>query len=513
MPDAGDREGAPNGFGWALEKEQYMSNDVAGFNLLAFQGKMKVLHMSWMAFFVTFVVWFNHAPLMSAIQGSLGLTKAEVSTLLTLNVALAIPARILIGMLTDKFGPRIVYSVLLLVASVPCFAFALADTFVQAAVARFLLGCIGAGFVVGIRMVGEWFPAHELGRAEGVYGGWGNFGSAAAAMSLPTLALLFGGDDGWRYAVGTTGVLAIAFGVIYYFNVSDTPKGSTYFKPKNLGAIEVTSKGDFYLLLIMKAPIFLALALLTWKLSTGSVALLSDNAAITIYAFLIAGYGYDAWVAWRVNRGVFEKPVPELHRYKFKQVAVLNVLYFATFGSELAVISMLPLFFSDVFGLSMVQAGLLASSYAFMNLMSRPAGGLISDFFGRKPTLLILIAGLAIGYFTFALVDSSWPLVLAVITAMACSFFVQAGEGAVFAVVPLIKRRLTGQIAGMTGAYGNIGAVCYLTIFSFVGYGAFFAIIGVSAVLGFLVLFFMEEPRGHMAEIRDDGTVELIEVG
>ena len=213
-----------------------------------------------------------------------------------------------------------------------------------------------------------------------------------------------------------------------------------------------------------------------------------------------------------MNKGVFESPVPELHRYKFKQVAVLNMLYFATFGSELAVISMLPLFFSDVFELSMVQAGLLASSYAFMNLMSRPAGGLISDFFGRKPTLLILIAGLAIGYFTFALVDSSWPLVLAVITAMACSFFVQAGEGAVFAVVPLIKRRLTGQIAGMTGAYGNIGAVCYLTIFSFVGYAAFFAIIGVSAVLGFLVLFFMEEPRGHMAEIRDDGTVELIEV-
>ena len=88
----------------------------------------------------------------------------------------------------------------------------------------------------------------------------------------------------------------------------------------------------------------------------------------------------------------------------------------------------------------------------------------------------------------------------------------QAGEGAVFAVVPLIKRRLTGQIAGMTGAYGNIGAVVYLTVFSTVGYEAFFATIGVSALIGFLTLFFMEEPRGHMAEIRDDGTVELIEV-
>ena len=489
-----------------------MAAETSGFNLLAFRGKMKVLHMSWMAFFVTFVVWFNHAPLMSAIKETLGLSKAEVSTLLTLNVALAIPARILIGMLTDKFGPRLVYSILLVACSMPCFAFALADSFAQAAIARFLLGFIGAGFVVGIRMVGEWFPANELGRAEGVYGGWGNFGSAAAAMSLPALALLFGGEDGWRYAIGATGVLSIVFGFLYYRSVSNTPKGSTYFKPKNASAMEVTSRGDLALLLAMKVPLFLALALLTWKLSPSGVDLLSTAAANTIYALLLAGYGYDAWQAWHVNKGVFKTPVPALHRYKFKQVAVLNVLYFATFGSELAVVSMLPLFFSDVFELSMVQAGLVASSYAFMNLMSRPAGGLVSDHFGRKRTLLILTAGLALGYFTFALVDSSWPLALAILTAMACSFFVQAGEGAVFAVVPLIKRRLTGQIAGMTGAYGNIGAVVYLTIFSMVGYEAFFAVIGASAVIGFVTLFFMEEPRGHMAEIREDGTVELIEV-
>ena len=489
-----------------------MAAETSGFNLLAFRGKMKVLHMSWMAFFVTFVVWFNHAPLMSAIKETLGLSKAEVSTLLTLNVALAIPARILIGMLTDKFGPRLVYSILLVACSMPCFAFALADSFAQAAIARFLLGFIGAGFVVGIRMVGEWFPANELGRAEGVYGGWGNFGSAAAAMSLPALALLFGGEDGWRYAIGATGVLSIVFGFLYYRTVSNTPKGSTYFKPKNASAMEVTSRGDLALLLAMKVPLFLALALLTWKLSPSGVDLLSTAAANTIYALLLAGYGYDAWQAWHVNKGVFKTPVPALHRYKFKQVAVLNVLYFATFGSELAVVSMLPLFFSDVFELSMVQAGLVASSYAFMNLMSRPAGGLVSDHFGRKRTLQILTAGLALGYFTFALVDSSWPLALAILTAMACSFFVQAGEGAVFAVVPLIKRRLTGQIAGMTGAYGNIGAVVYLTIFSMVGYEAFFAVIGASAVIGFVTLFFMEEPRGHMAEIREDGTVELIEV-
>jgi NNP family nitrate/nitrite transporter-like MFS transporter len=173
---------------------------------------------------------------------------------------------------------------------------------------------------------------------------------------------------------------------------------------------------------------------------------------------------------------------------------------------------MLPLFFADVFELDMVYAGLLASGYAFMNLMSRPAGGLISDRCGRKATLLVLTAGLAIGYAVMSVIDSSWPLALAVIAAMACSFFVQAGEGAVFAVVPLIKRRLTGQVAGMTGAYGNVGAVFYLTVLSMVSYQTFFMVIAGTAVLGFIALLLLEEPRGHMAEVNADGSVELISV-
>ncbi|MAE92685.1 MAG: NarK family nitrate/nitrite MFS transporter [Thalassolituus sp.] len=482
------------------------------FNVFSFSGKMKVLHLSWIAFFITFVVWFNHAPLLMAIADSLGLTPSEIKTLLILNVALTIPARVVIGMLTDRFGPRIVYSCLLAVCSIPCFMFAFADSFVQAALARFLLGFIGAGFVIGIRMVSEWFPANELGTAEGIYGGWGNFGSAAAAFSLPVVALWFGGDDGWRYAVATTGALSLIFSVVYYMNVSDTPKGSTYFKPKNIGAMEVTSKGDFFFLLVMKVPMYAALALLTWKLSPNGVALLSEQTAVLCYVGLALLFIYEVSHVWKVNKGIFEKPVPEMHQYKFKQVAVLNILYFATFGSELAVVSMLPLFFAETFTLDPVMAGMVASAYAFMNLMSRPGGGWLSDKFGRKSTLLILTAGLAIGYFVMSTVDSSWPLWLAVVAAMACSFFVQSGEGAVFAVVPLIKRRLTGQIAGMTGAYGNVGAVTYLTVLSFVDYSVFFMVIAATAVVGFITLLFMEEPKGHIAEVREDGSVEMISV-
>ncbi|MFM2644110.1 NarK family nitrate/nitrite MFS transporter [Vibrio chagasii] len=486
--------------------------DNSKFSLFSFTGKMKVLHLSWIAFFITFVVWFNFAPLLQMVKTSLGLTTEEIKTLLILNVALTIPARVAIGMLTDRYGPRLVYSSLLAICSIPCFMFALADSFIQAAIARFLLGFIGAGFVVGIRLVSEWFPHNELGTAEGIYGGWGNFGSAAAAFTLPTLALVFGGDDGWRYAVGVTGVMSLLFSVVFYKNVSDTPKGSTYFKPAQVTAMEVTSKGDFFFLLFMKIPMYGALALLAWKLSPSGIGMLSDAAVYGVYAVLAALYVYEVTQVWKVNKNVFKEEVPEIHQYKFKQVAVLNVLYFATFGSELAVVSMLPLFFSETFELTPVLAGMVASAYAFMNLMSRPGGGWISDKFGRKPTLLILTAGLAVGYFAMGQVESTWPVWLAVVAAMACSFFVQAGEGAVFATVPLIKRRMTGQIAGMTGAYGNVGAVVYLTVLSFVSYQTFFLVIAATAVLGFVTLMFMEEPNGQIAEVNDDGSVTLIKV-
>ena len=72
------------------------------FNLLSFTGKMKILHLSWMVFFVTFIVWFNHAPLLKAIGNSLALTPQQLKTLLTLNVAIAIPARVIIGMLVKN---------------------------------------------------------------------------------------------------------------------------------------------------------------------------------------------------------------------------------------------------------------------------------------------------------------------------------------------------------------------------------------------------------------------------
>jgi len=482
-------------------------------NLLSLSGKMRALHLSWFAFFLSFVVWFNHAPLMAVIREYFGLSQQEVKALLIMNVALTIPARIVVGILVDRYGPRILFSSLLAISAVLCWFFAVADSYQALAVSRLLLGFTGAGFVIGIRMIGEWFPARQVGLAEGIYGGWGNFGSAAAAMALPTLALMFGGDEGWRYAIALTGVLAFVYAIIFYRFARNTPKGSTYFKPKETGAMVVTGKGDFFLYLLMNIPMYAALSLLVWKLGPSNLGMLGQGATSAIHAGLVVLYLYQASQIWRINGQVFREEVPAIHRYRFKQVAILDLAYMVTFGTELALVSMLPLFYADTFGVSAVMAGMLAAVYPVLNLVARPAGGLVSDRFGRKLTMTVLFVGIVTGFLIMSRVNASWALPLVVATTILCGIFAKAGSGAVYAMVPLVKRSMTGQIAGMAGAYGNVGGVVFLTVYSFVSTEMFFMFIAATACVVLVAIRFLDEPEGQTAEVMPDGTVQMIDVG
>lgn len=477
------------------------------------KANIRILHYTWFAFFMTFVVWLGLGPMMPFIQEALGLTDQQAKVLLILNVAMTIPARIVVGMLVDKLGPRIMYTGILVLGGAISIAFAWSNSYEQLAIFRFLSGFIGAGFVVGIRMIGEWFPARQTGLAQGIYGGWGNFGAAGAALSLPFIAASVGSSDGWRIALTAASITAIAYGILYYFIVSNTPKGSTYFTPKKTGAMEVTSAGDLLLYILMNIPLFLAMGLLAWKLSPSNMGLIDQTTTYIIYGILLAIYLIQVWKIWQINGHVIKNPVPELHRYKFRQVAILDFAYLVTFGTELAVVSMLAMFYVTWFDVPKVTAALLAGIYPFINLVARPGGGWISDKIGRRLTLGIVFAGITVSFLCLGLVEKSWPVWLVVAFTIVGGIFSKAGSGAVYAMVPLVQRRMTGQIAGMAGAFGNVGAVMFLTVNSLVDYNQFFLFIGIIAGLVFaMILFFLEEPKGQMAEIMPDGTVQMIEV-
>ena len=505
------------------------------FNLTDFKDpKIRTLHYTWFAFFVTFYVWFNMAPLATTMLDSVDwLTREHIKILAICNVALTIPARIIIGALIDKYGPRVVFSGLMVVMAIPAFVFAFADSFMQLLVARLVLGSIGAGFVIGIKMMAIWFPKNMIGRAEGFYAGWGNFGSAWAAMTLPWFAITvcgkwFGlGEDGWRYALAVNGLVSLVYGIAYYFLVSDHPPGKVIKFSEKAEPMRVTSYFDLGQYIVWSFPLVGAMAVLAWRISEIMVDghhLLSDQTLYIIYAVL--GLLYVAHVAkiLQTNLPDLKKGIPEEKKYSWGSVAALNTTYFANFGAELAVVSMLPMFFESVFKglvtdtgvplMTATLAGMLAASFAFVNLIARPLGGYLSDMMSnRKRTMLIYMMGITAGFFAMSFIakygpvvdgvqtlqpmfEGVWWLVVAVVITIVCSMFVQGAEGATFAIIPMIKRGMTGQIAGMAGAYGNVGAVCYLVLYSLVDDKTFFYWIAAGA--GFSTVYcwiFLKEPE------------------
>lgn len=202
-----------------------------------------------------------------------------------------------------------------------------------------------------------------------------------------------------------------------------------------------------------------------------------------------------------------KKRYPPEDRYQFSQVALLNLCYFANFGAEVAAVSIFPAFFQGRFGLTAALAGAVAGTYGVMNIIAQPGGGLISDKIGnRKWTLVALLAGMGIIYLVYSDVIFRLALPFGVIMTTIAAFFVMASQGATIAIVPLIKPRVTGQIGGYVGAYGNVGSIAFLTLYSLfpegeVGDRLFFQMQGVVAlIVTFLCAFFLKEPQESHGE-------------
>jgi len=464
--------------------------------------EIRALHLTWIAFYICFFVWFGMAPLASSMLKSVNwLTPEDLKLFAIANVALTIPARILVGMALDHWGPRRVFSVLLVVMAAPALFFAFGDSRVQLLVSRLILGSIGASFVVGIHMTAMWFKPKDIGFAEGFYAGWGNFGSAAAAMSLPAIAIhAFGGPEGWRWAIASSAIIMAIYGVYYWFALTDGPVGTIHRKPHKASALEVSTWADMIKLIVWTIPMVGVLGILVWRIE--GLGYLGATGAAICYSVIALVVIFQVVQILRVNIPILKKGVPEDDKYPFNTVAALNSTYFANFGAELAVVSMLPMFFELTWGLTPTTAGIIAASFAFVNLVARPMGGLVSDRFGnRRFVMLAYMLGIAVGFFLMGLMNASWPLIVAVAITVACSMFVQGAEGATFGIIPSIKRRVTGQISGMAGAYGNVGAVCYLTLYTFVTPSQFFMVIAAGAFVSFgLCLLWLKEPEGAFSD-------------
>jgi len=285
----------------------------------------------------------------------------------------------------------------------------------------------------------------------------------------------------------------------------------------------VSSMGDLLQYLFWTIPLYGALGLLVRNLQKQVIHgenMFSMEVMYGIWAALALMNLLQMAKIIKFNMPRLKAGVPEEDKYPYSSVGALNTTYFANFGAELAVVSMLPFFFEGTFKISPQMAGLVAGSFAVINLVARPLGGYLSDKMGsRKNTMLMYMIGITIGFFLMGLIskvggtnaegevilvpmfDGTWWLVVSVIITMFASMFVQGAEGATFAMIPSIKKDMTGRIAGMAGAYGNVGAVTYLFILSMVDAKTFFFILSAGAFISFIVCFFtLKEPEGAFGD-------------
>ena len=446
------------------------------FNLSSPQ--MRAFHMSWFAFFLCFFAWFGIAPLMSIVREELQLTQAQIGNLVIGSVAITVLARLAIGWLCDRVGPRLAYTWLLVLGSLPVMGIGLAQDYQTFLIFRVLIGVIGASFVITQYHTSVMFAPNVVGTANATTAGWGNLGGGVTQLVMPiVLGILtvgayvpftdirflpgLGLSDAvaWRAAMVLAGAMCALVGVAYYFLTQDAPEG-------NYGALRAAGK-------------------------------LPPKQSV---------------------KGSFAAAA------KDRRVWALFVIYGACFGIELTVNNVLALYFVDYFGffqsMSAVQAvqwaGAAAMLFGLMNVFARTVGGAVGDLFGRRLGLsgrvrwlfvVLLAEGLALMLFS-----QMSALAMALPALILFSLCVQMSEGATYSVVPFINKKALGSVAGIVGAGGNAGAVAAGFLFrGAIPWPTAFLVLGalvtLSAFMTFVVRFDTasetEATRALKAAVRD----------
>src|SRR6478609_5538973 len=201
-------------------------------NLLDFKTTpMRAFHITWLTFFVCFFGWFGIAPLMPIVREDLGLTKGQIGNIIIASVAITVFARLLFGWLCDKIGPRISYSILLIIGSLPVMFIGLSNSYETFLLFRLAIGVIGASFVITQYHTSVMFAPNIVGTANATVAGWGNMGGGVTLIVMPLVFSAFVGAgyihaDAWRYAMVVPGVALFLMGFVYYFFTQDTPEGN-----------------------------------------------------------------------------------------------------------------------------------------------------------------------------------------------------------------------------------------------------------------------------------------------
>jgi NNP family nitrate/nitrite transporter-like MFS transporter len=184
----------------------------------------RVLVLSTVAFTLLFAVWLMFGVLGVAIKEELGLGKIQFAWLTAAAVLSGALLRLPFGLLTDRFGGRVVFTALLVISAVPCAAVAWVQGYAALLACAFSFGLAGNAFSIGIAWNAAWFPREKQGLALGTFGA-GNVGASVTKLIGPLLlgavpaSGILGGlvPGGWRFVPVLYAVALLVMAAVLWF--------------------------------------------------------------------------------------------------------------------------------------------------------------------------------------------------------------------------------------------------------------------------------------------------------
>ncbi len=192
----------------------------------------EILGMSTLAFTVCFAVWTIFAIIGIRIRTELGLSETQFGLLVGTPILTGSLIRLVLGIWTDRYGGRIVFTVTMLAAAAATFLLSYAHTYPQMLLAALGIGIAGGGFAVGVAYVSRFYPPEKQGTALGIFGA-GNVGAAVTKFLAPFVLVAFG----WQMVAQVWAAALAVMAVVFWFTTVDDPvlveRRRTGVKPKS----------------------------------------------------------------------------------------------------------------------------------------------------------------------------------------------------------------------------------------------------------------------------------------
>ncbi|WP_154493542.1 MULTISPECIES: nitrate/nitrite transporter [unclassified Paracoccus (in: a-proteobacteria)] len=359
--------------------------------------QQRALWLSTLSFTLCFAVWTIFSIIGISIKDELGLSESQYGLLIATPILTGSLTRLVLGVWTERYGGRLVFSLQMILTGLATYALTLANSYVSFLLAALGVGLAGGSFIIGVAYVSKWFPAERQGLALGTFG-MGNVGAAVTKFLAPFVLVAMG----WQGVATIWAAVITATGVLFYLLARDDPE----FAERRARGLAPPSLAEQF------APLR---KLQVWRFSLYYFFVFGGFVALALWLphYLIAVYGVDVRTAG-MAAAAFS----------------LAASVFRAYGGAL----------SDRFGARRVMYWTFGFSSLFLFMLSYPPTDYVIH--GKD------------GAIAFSTSMGLWPFV---ITLFALGFFMSLGKAAVFKHIPVYYPQHVGAVGGLVGMIGGLG--------------------------------------------------------